>query len=117
MPHKPPTLDAIRRRTKRPCIERQSSKQRGYSASAAWNKESKAHRRANPLCVRCKARGKIKLVDLTDHILPTRYFPELFFEPSNWQSLCIGCHALKTREDEHKYGHLRPQGGGENVGR
>lgn len=109
MPTKPPTLNAIKRRTKRPRIERRSSRQRGYTH--AWDQESKAFLRDNPLCVGCKERGKIKQAKVTDHILPANYFPELFWERSNWQAMCIRCNTTKSFEDERKYGHMKPGGG------
>jgi 5-methylcytosine-specific restriction enzyme A len=46
-------------------------------------------------CVRCGARGRLEV----DHRLPVRTHPELRFELSNLQVLCVRCHAKKTRAE------------------
>lgn len=103
MPRKPPKYKA-RRGTSQPRIDRRSAHERGYTT--AWAKESKAYLRENPLCVRCKANGKVKLAQCTDHVKPAKYFRELFWDRSNWQALCTQCNTIKSFEDERKYGHM-----------
>lgn len=44
-------------------------------------------------CVECGERSRIEV----DHIKPIRDAPELAFEITNLQCLCIRCHARKTR--------------------
>ncbi|HEY8066243.1 MAG TPA: HNH endonuclease [Methylosinus sp.] len=41
----------------------------------------------------CGARGALEV----DHIKPVRTHPELAFDLSNLQSLCVACHSRKTR--------------------
>jgi 5-methylcytosine-specific restriction protein A len=52
-----------------------------------------AKRRDGFKCVKCGARGALEV----DHILPVRTHPELGFELSNLQTLCLSCHGRKTR--------------------
>lgn len=44
-------------------------------------------------CVQCGARGRVEV----DHIKPVRTHPELAYELSNTQCLCVPCHSRKTR--------------------
>lgn len=60
----------------------------------------RALKRDNFLCVgtlpdgnKCGARGRLEV----DHVKPVRTHPELAFELSNLQSLCVRCHSRKTR--------------------
>lgn len=52
-----------------------------------------AKRRDGFKCVKCGASGRLEC----DHIIPVRDAPELAFEPSNLQTLCIRCHSAKTK--------------------
>ena len=44
-------------------------------------------------CVQCGAKGRLEV----DHIQPVRSHPERAFDLSNLQTLCVSCHARKTR--------------------
>ena len=50
-------------------------------------------RRDGWCCVTCKAAGRLEV----DHIKPVRTHPELAFDLSNLQTLCVSCHSRKTR--------------------
>lgn len=77
---------------------RVSRHERGYTND--WVKASKAYRLANPLCVRCERDGKLTPAAVTDHVTPHKGDRDLFWDRSNWQSLCKRCHDSKTaRED------------------
>jgi len=52
-----------------------------------------AKRRDGFRCVCCRAVGDLEV----DHIKPVRDAPELAFELSNLQTLCVRCHSRKTR--------------------
>lgn len=59
-----------------------------------------AKRRDNFRCVGvlpggrvCGARGRLEV----DHIKPVRTHPQLAYELSNLQTLCVPCHSRKTR--------------------
>lgn len=81
---------------------RGSARQRGYDT--AWDKLSKAHREANPLCVMCEKDGLLVAAKVVDHIKPLRWFPALRLDPSNMQSLCVRHNKLKEIEDAKMYG-------------
>lgn len=64
-----------------------------------WKKKSKAFLFQHPFCVRCGAKAI-----LVDHIIPHRGNGVLFWDESNWQSMCQSCHSIKTRQEKRVYG-------------
>lgn len=81
---------------------RPNANKRGYDGK--WRKESKMYLQANPLCVHCQQQGKIVLAECVDHIVPHKGNMRLFWDVSNWQSLCNSCHSRKTvKEDMGKW--------------
>lgn len=44
-------------------------------------------------CIQCGCAGRLEV----DHVKPVRTNPELAFEMSNLQTLCVSCHSRKTR--------------------
>jgi len=52
-----------------------------------------AKRRDRFKCVTCGAAGDLEV----DHIKPLRSHPDLAFELTNLQTLCVRCHSRKTR--------------------
>lgn len=82
--------------------ERPNANKRGYTAE--WRKASKKYLQVNPLCVSCDKQGKIVLAECVDHIVPHKGNMKLFWDVSNWQSLCNSCHSRKTvKEDMGKW--------------
>ena len=63
-------------------------------------------KRDNWTCVWCKQRGGILH---PDHIKMFAFYPELRFEPSNGQTLCIFCHKWKTKLDNRIYRGQTPE--------
>ena len=54
----------------------------------------------HPLCVTCRDIGRIVAAEVVDHIIPHRGDRKLFWDRSNWQSLCSRCHnGLKQRQE------------------
>lgn len=51
-----------------------------------------AKRRDGFRCVACGCVGRLEV----DHVKPVRTHPELRFDLSNLQTLCVRCHARKT---------------------
>lgn len=49
-----------------------------------------------PLCASCHEKGLVVLAKELDHIKPVEQDPELFWDESNWQGLCVECHIKKT---------------------
>src|SRR5262245_59912462 len=57
-----------------------------------WRQASIRYRRRFPLCAICLKKGTYALGAVVDHILPRDKRPELMWEESNWQTLCLHCH-------------------------
>jgi len=74
--------------------DRPSASQRGYNSR--WQRARLAYLRAHPLCVKCRAEGRVEVATVVDHIIPHRGDWELFWDRDNWQSLCETCHNKKT---------------------
>lgn len=74
--------------------QRASAAGRGYDSR--WQKARKAFFARSPLCNQCLKNGKITAATVVDHVLPHRGNMKLFWDTSNWQSLCSTCHAKKT---------------------
>ena len=94
--------------------EQAKSKHRGTATSRGytykWSQASKQWRDNHPLCRQCLALGRTTAAECTDHILPTRFAPHLFWIKANWQSLCHSCHSLKTSQ-EAGISEWQPQAG------
>jgi 5-methylcytosine-specific restriction endonuclease McrA len=76
--------------------QRESSSQRGYGYR--WQKAREGYLRNHQLCVVCNDKGRIVAASVVDHITPHKGDMVLFWDSSNWQSLCKGCHdSYKTR--------------------
>lgn len=73
---------------------RGTARERGYTHQ--WEKASARHKAQNPLCVTCLREGRSEPVFVTDHIVPHRGDPLLFWDETNWQSLCKTHHDAKT---------------------
>ena len=74
--------------------DRQSSSERGYDAR--WNKARAFYLAHHPLCVECQKEGRTEPAVVVDHIKPHRGDISLFWDESNWQSLCKMHHDIKT---------------------
>ena len=73
---------------------RGSAAERGYDRR--WQKAREIYLRKHPLCVKCRAAGKLTPATVVDHIIPHRGNQQLFWDESNWQPLCENCHNKKT---------------------
>jgi len=82
----------------KPLYQRESPSERGYNSK--WNKARKIYLKAHPFCVRCKEKGKFTKATVVDHIIPHRGDSSLFWDRSNWQSLCKSCHDSKTATED-----------------
>ena len=70
-----------------------------------WKAARLIYLSANPLCVRCQARGDVKAADIVDHIVPHKGDIALFWDRSNWQSLCKRDHDIKTATEDGGFGN------------
>ena len=64
-----------------------------------WKESWLRHMRSFPLCQTCQESGQITAAQVVDHIEPHRGDVLLFWDESNWQSLCKRCHDLKTASE------------------
>lgn len=71
---------------------RGSASERGYNSNWAGYSRRRLRKPEHALCVCCKANGIIRAADVTDHIIPARRRPDLFWDPENHQSLCNDDH-------------------------
>ena len=81
--------------------QRGSAAQRGYDSK--WNKARKGYLAKHPWCAECKRQGRATPATLVDHIIPHRGDMKLFWDSSNWQSLCNEppweCHNRKRQQE------------------
>jgi 5-methylcytosine-specific restriction enzyme A len=75
---------------------RGTASERGYGSR--WQKARAIWLANNPLCVQCKAEGRIVAANEVDHITPHKGNMAIFWDSDNWQSLCKPCHSKKTAE-------------------
>lgn len=90
--------------------ERGSAHARGYDAR--WRARRLVYLRKHPLCVRCEQAGRVTPARVVDHIVPHKGDPALFWDESNWQSLCdhtspFDCHGKKTATEDGGFGRVR----------
>jgi 5-methylcytosine-specific restriction protein A len=69
---------------------RGSFRERGYDAR--WQKARVAFLRQHPLCVMCLDADRTTPATVVDHVVPHRSDQRLFWDESNWQSLCKRHH-------------------------
>lgn len=62
-----------------------------------WRKARAKQLELFPYCMVCGAPATS-----VDHIIPHKGREEFAFNPDNLQSLCFGCHMVKTRQDKGK---------------
>ena len=72
---------------------RGSASARGYDAR--WREARALFLKQHPLCAFCQAEGKIVPATVVDHIIPHRGDQRLFWDQTNWESLCKECHDKK----------------------
>lgn len=71
-----------------------------------WKRERLEHLRAHPWCVMCEQQGHRTPATVVDHIKPHRGDETLFWDRSNWQSLCK-CHHDGAKQRQERSGSLR----------
>lgn len=72
----------------------------------AWRKARLVHLQQHPLCVDCLAEKKITEATEVDHIIPHRGDMNLFWQKTNWQSLCKPHHSAKTCRENGGFGNI-----------
>ena len=72
---------------------RPSASARGYDRT--WRQARADYLMRNPTCRKCAAPATV-----VDHIQPHKGNMALFWNPANWQPLCVSCHSrIKQSED------------------
>jgi 5-methylcytosine-specific restriction protein A len=71
-----------------------------------WRKASKTYLKENPLCVHCEKEDRLTPATEVDHIIPHGGDMKLFWDKSNWQTLCKKCHSIKTAKEDGGYGNI-----------
>lgn len=74
---------------------RPSARARGYNSD--WQRARRRWLRAFPYCAKCGAPANV-----VDHIVPHKGDPKLFWNESNWQSLCSSCHNSGKQSEERR---------------
>lgn len=82
---------------------RGSPRDRGYTTK--WDKTAKRFLQEHPLCVECAREGRTREADLVDHIIPAKGDQRLFWDKSNWQTLCAHHHSVKTNSQDGGFGN------------
>ncbi|MBI6923812.1 HNH endonuclease signature motif containing protein [Pseudomonas fulva] len=75
-----------------------TSSQRGYNYK--WQKARERYLLDNPLCVYCDRSGRVTAASVVDHVIAHRGDMTLFWDQSNWQSLCKPCHDSVKQAEE-----------------
>lgn len=78
---------------------RLSSTQRGYGYK--WQQAREGYLRKHPICVKC---DRLTVATEVDHIIPHKGDMVLFWDRSNWQSLCKSHHSEKTAREDGGFG-------------
>ncbi|CAB5708936.1 Uncharacterised protein [Delftia tsuruhatensis] len=76
----------------------QTSSQRGYGYR--WQKARVTFLKAQPLCIRCQAEGRVEAATVVDHRIPHRGDQTLFWDTSNWDPLCATHHSRDKQREE-----------------
>lgn len=74
--------------------------------TARWKRLRLQQLSQEPCCRLCKARSVVRAATVADHIVPHKGDQQLFFDPSNLQSLCDECHTVSKARQEHR-GYLQ----------
>ena len=95
---------------------KQSDDRRGTSSSRGyggrWQKARGTFLRRSPLCVECEKQGLCVAATIVDHIIPHKGDQDLFWDTSNWQSLCQPHHDKKTATEDGGFGRSLSMGRG-----
>ncbi len=90
-------------------VLRKNATERGYDYQ--WRQARVEHLKANPLCRHHLSRGQTVAATVVDHKIPHQGDMDLFWDRTNWQSLCTSCHNTKTALEDGGFGNrpaMRP---------
>ena len=72
--------------------------ERGYGGK--WQRERLRHLAKHPLCERCEKLGRALTAPVVNHRTPHKGNQRLFWDRSNWESLCEWHHNSEAQRDE-----------------
>lgn len=72
--------------------------QRGYGYK--WQKARVGWLEAHPLCMYCQREGRVTAATVVDHSTPHRGDMVIFWDRSQWVSLCTHCHSSTKQKEE-----------------
>lgn len=75
--------------------------------TSRWRKLRLLHLASEPLCRMCKQEGRLTPATVVDHIKAHKGDETLFWDQSQWQSLCKPCHDSHAQSRD-KSGVERP---------
>ncbi|AKV07907.1 HNH endonuclease [Pseudomonas fluorescens NCIMB 11764] len=78
--------------------DKRTSNQRGYTYE--WQQARLVFLNENPLCTYCDREGRVTGACIVDHKIPHRGDMVLFWDRTNWQSLCKPCHDVVKKREE-----------------
>jgi 5-methylcytosine-specific restriction protein A len=73
---------------------------RAWYGTERWQAARLAQLRKEPLCQRCKDRGKVVEATVAHHKRAHKGDPELFWDPDNLASSCKPCHDIDEQRIE-----------------
>jgi hypothetical protein len=83
-------------------MERLDSGEALYGAK--WQRRRRLWLLNHPLCRYCEEQNRVTGATVVDHIIPHRGNATLFWDETNWQSLCKDCHdSAKQSEEKNGY--------------
>ncbi len=82
---------------------RKSAARRGYGWK--WQIAANGYRQMHPCCVECSKNGIQAPGSVVDHIIPHKGDVNLFWDQSNWQTLCRKHHSQKTAAEDGGFGN------------
>jgi 5-methylcytosine-specific restriction protein A len=68
--------------------------------SSRWRNAREIFLKLHPLCIECEKQGILTASNVVDHVKPHLGDYDLFWDTSNWQSLCAHHHSVKTSKYE-----------------
>lgn len=77
---------------------KETSAQRGYGYK--WQKARLNHLDLHPLCAYCESEGRVMAATVVDHSTPHRGDMTIFWDRSQWVSLCAHCHSSTKQKEE-----------------
>jgi 5-methylcytosine-specific restriction enzyme A len=84
---------------------------RGHASARGYGRRWQSARllwlRSEPFCAQCRKTGALVAATVVDHIRPHKGDMDVFWDQSNWQSMCKHCHDRKTATEDGGIGNRK----------